>query len=103
LRLLEHNTTQRRHGQVSGRIGGLCQGGECPPVVAGASDAAGSPMIAILAERGFQVTAAAARLERAMSRKSIADARDQRARQVFADPAKSLKKRSWTCGANAIG
>jgi acrylyl-CoA reductase (NADPH) len=73
-----------------------------PVVVTGAAGGVGSVAIAILAERGFQVTASTGRPAEADYLKKLG-ASEIIARQELAGPAKPLAKERWAGGIDTVG
>jgi acrylyl-CoA reductase (NADPH) len=74
-----------------------------PVVVTGAAGGVGSVAIAILARRGFQVTASTGRLEAASDYLKALGASEIIDRKELTGPAKPLGKERWAGGIDAVG
>jgi acrylyl-CoA reductase (NADPH) len=74
-----------------------------PVVVTGAAGGVGSVAIAILAKRGFQVTASTGRLEAASDYLKALGASEIIDRKELTGPAKPLGKERWAGGIDAVG
>jgi acrylyl-CoA reductase (NADPH) len=74
-----------------------------PVVVTGAAGGVGSVAIAILAKRGFQVTASTGRPEAASDYLKVLGASEIIDRKELTGPAKPLGKERWAGGIDAVG